>query len=537
MAEAPPAGWVYLPGGLFVPVGYHEELRKARDEQARRIRGRFFSDYRRFDASLGAHGASIQEKPSGTPTFRLLRWLARESPIDRALIDARIAQVRRVARPCWVPGKQAGFRVVHKRHDDPNFPATDAIRYRCLEVMHRLERVTPTVHATIRDFFTIATEEELVLDRKAMVIYRDRLGRPTQFHLVDGATIKPALAALLPYMQAHELWDYERAAQRYSEELNNPDVDLTTAAWVQEIDGRPVATWRAEEMSVDITNPTVEIDKVLYGRSVLEKSLAITATLGNILRYNNELFRTNFPEGVLVLFGDYSPEGLEAFKRQVLAEQAAGGNWRLPVILGGPANEGIDAKYLKVRDTPRDAMFMELFLQHVALKCAAYRAHPSILNIQVMGGQANSVIFQVNEEYAIGLAQEEGFHGLLDSFASWLTRALVKPIYPDLILIWDGLDRLPERERVQLRAQQVATYMTLNEVRAVEDLPPLPGGDVVLNPTYASLVAQQAATPAQAAGPAAETVPPDAEAREPGEALLQQLAQATGAPRSQEAPR
>ena len=501
--------WIPSVSGLLVPSSYWEQLRKARAEEERRLRGQFFSDYARPLFTGPQYG--IHEKPLLTPSFQFLRAVARDSVIDRALIDARRTQIKRVAQPCWVPGKQIGFRVVHERYADPNFEATDDIRQRCREVMYRLQQVNREVHANLRDFFSIAVEEELVLDRKAMVVYRDRTGKPTRFHLLDGATIKPVLSVLLPYAERARLRDLREAAARYSEELTRQlgyPVDLTTARYVQVINGQVVAAWREGELDLDITNPTVQIDHVLYGRSVLEMSLRTTATFVSIWRYNDELFRTNIPEGVLLLYGDYNPQGLEAFKRQFLGEQSQGGNWRLPVIAAGPVSEGTKGEYLKVRDTPKDALFLELLQITAALKCAAYRAHPSLINFTLLGS-SNSVVFNVNEEYAIALAQEEGFHGLLDSLAVWLTRALVKPCYDDLILIWEGLERQPDEKRIELRTKQLL-YMTVNEVRAMEDLPPLPEGvptspgDMVLNPLYLQAMDKLGQLHAMAIDPFAE---------------------------------
>jgi hypothetical protein len=505
MAALAPSSPEYMQHrGLLVPTVMYEGMLKAQKEEDQKKRGQFFSEYVRY--SMG-NRPGIPSKPWSTPSFGFLRLCARESVIDRALIDARITQVKRVARPCWVPGKQIGYRVVHRRHADATFDMTDNIRDRCELAMNMLENALDRViHPTIRNFLAICVEEELVIDRKAMVIFKDRRGRPEKFHLLDGSTIKPRLQVLAPYMLRTGETDIDRAAERMSAKLweKGFDVDLTTAAWVQEINNRIVAAWTDDEMAVDVTNDTIELDKLFYGRSVLEKSLRLTGTFQNIWRYNEELFRTNTPEGLIFLFGDYDPVGLESFKKQMLSEQSLGGLQRIPIVAAGPTNEGIDGKYVKLKDTPKDALFTELLMQTAALKCAEYRAHPSIINIGTTG-QANSIVFSVNEEAAIGLSQEEGFHGLLDSFSSWLTEALIKPFDSELVLVWEGLERDPLEKRVEIRSKELQ-YHTLNEVRAKEDLPPLPTelptnpGDMVLSSEYENAYQMAAQMQAQASG-------------------------------------
>lgn len=505
MAALAPSSPEYMQHrGLLVPMVMYEGMLKAQKEEDQKKRGQFFSEYVKY--SMGDR-PGIPSKPWSTPSFGFLRLCARESVIDRALIDARITQVKRVARPCWVPGKQIGYRVVHRRHADATFDMTDNIRDRCEAAMNMLENALDRViHPTIRNFLAICVEEELVIDRKAMVIFKDRRGRPEKFHLLDGAYIKPRLQVLAPYMLRTGETNIDRAAERMSAQLweKGFDVDLTTAAWVQDINNRIVAAWTDDEMAVDVTNDTIELDKLFYGRSVLEKSLRLTGTFQNIWRYNEELFRTNTPEGLILLFGDYDPVGLESFKKQMLSEQSLGGLQRIPILPAGPTNEGMDGKYIKLKDTPKDALFTELLMQTAALKCAEYRAHPSIINIGTTG-QANSIVFSVNEEAAIGLAQEEGFHGLLDSFSSWLTESLIKPFDSELVLVWEGLERDPLEKRVEIRERELK-YNTLNEVRAKEDLPPLPTelptnpGDMVLSPEYQNAYQMAAQMQAQASG-------------------------------------
>lgn len=89
-----------------------------------------------------------------------------------------------------------------------------------------------------------------------------------------------------------------------------------------------------------------------------------------------------------------------------------------------------------------------------------------------------------------------------------------------------GLDELTEQEKHELRKEQVSTYMTLNEIRRAEDLPDVPDGDIILNPTYTmaqqqrrqlSMQQQQLAAPAAgaAAPPAAEGAEGEQESSEP----------------------
>lgn len=507
MAE-PADGWSQLRSGLVVPGQVIESLQKAALDRQKQARSAFFSD--RGDAKdktwLGtpeevktdnpdygqflSYYAQYQpwniaggwRKPTDTVPFAFLRDVARKSVIDRLILDTRIAQVKHFARPVVVPNIQVGFRVVHERYKDPTFQEDDDVKRRCAEVQRRLCNVTPEVHNTIRDFFTMMVEEELTLDRKCIVIYRDREGRPEHFHAVDGATVRPRLQVLLPWMFENKVYNEGVAAEILSYKHK---VDITNASYVQEVDGQFVASWTAEQMSVDITNPQASVNHYGYGLSLLEKSLEATKAFVFAWNFNTELFKTNYPEAILAVLGDYDPVGLETFKRQVLGEVGPGSNWRLPVIPGGPGDQ-FKVEVQKLRDTPQEMLFGEMMRMLVAIKCGAYRMHPSEVNFSSDMGSQSTIFGRQDTESEVANAVEEGLHTLLDSMADWLTRAIVKQNYDDLQFIWDGLNRPDENTLIANLSAETAAYKTVNEARAEKNLPPLEDemGDYINNPLF-----------------------------------------------------
>lgn len=529
MEQAIPAGYGLWPGAsqLIVPREkideQLEQLRKARQlarERRRAMYGQFFSDWNRL-TGLSMSGAV--DKPADEVSYSFLRDAYARSAIDQIIVNARLMQVRQVAQKCIDSQTQVGFRVVHEKHDDPDFQETDDIKRRCLECEEVILHPNPYIHpGGFRDFMVVATEEELIIDRKAMVIFRDRAGRPAGYHLVAGDTIKPRVAVLFPWLEKHfdeykkdgankltfedirynpyatvEAMDW--AAKRASEDkiFNPAGVDLTQAAYVQEIDGKLVAGWTEKEMSVNITNPSIVINKLPYGGgSLFQRSLDVTAAWVNGWQYNQELFRTNYPESLLLLFGDYDPNGLEAFKREMYGEAGQASWQRLAII---PADPDFKAEVQKLRDTPRDMLFSELLRFIILLKTAAFRMNPTTINFSLDRGNG-SYLFEASQGDIISLAQEEGFHSILQNMADWLTRVLVKPRYPDLRIKWLGLQKEDEKQKVELIQKRATTWMTIDEARAAENLDPLPdgAGKLPANPVVLQIAQMGAAVqPAQ----------------------------------------
>jgi len=483
--------------GLIVPERVTLAKKMEEEAQKQAARGKFFSQYSqaRDMAGTGYH------KPNSSIQFDLLRLSREKSLIDKIIIMARVAQVKYLSKKVVVPGKQVGYRVVNENHADPNYSPTEDVIRRCKEVEKIIENVNPMIHPNgFIDFAAVCTDQELTYDRKAMVITKDRTGAPCSYHLVDGTTIRPVIEVLMDFAKKNKTTrsaSYEGIFKTYG-------LDVTNAAYVQVIDALPVACWTAEEMSVNITNPSVEIDRWAYGAgSALEQSIMATQTWLNAWAYNDGLFNQDSPESMLFLYGDVDPIGLGAFQRQVLDQSGSGDYQRVPVI---PADENFKAELIKIRELPKDVQFAEFLRIIIQLKTAAFRAHPSIVNFTIDKGSSGgmSIGNGANEDEILSDAKQEGLESIIFGHASWLTKVVIKPRYDDLVMIYDT-DLADEDRRIELISKQLKAGMTFNESRRSMGLEgDLEFGDVPDSTVYMSAMsaslAQEQATAEQDAG-------------------------------------
>ncbi len=474
--------------GLIVPerVTLAKKLEEAQQERVQR--GKFFSVY----ASAQNMAGLGYSKPNTTTAFEMLQQAREKSIIDSAIINARVQQMKSVAKRVIVPGKQLGFRVVHENYADPNYkPDKDVIR-RCKEMERIIDNVDDTIHRNgFIDFAAAYTDIEETYDHNAMVITRDRQNFPIRYHLVDGASIRPVVEVLLGYKEDHkEVKTNEQAIDRI---YNETGTDLTNAAYVQVINGFAAASWTKDEMSIHITNPSVEINRWAYGAgSALEKSINATVSWLSAWSYNDQMFSQDSPESLLFLYGDVDPVGLGQFQRQILDQTGSGDYQKIPVI---PADEKFKAELIKIRELPKDIQFAEFLRMVISLKTAAYRAHPSIVNFSMDKGVGGMSIGSNNESEIVRQAKEEGFQTIVHGLATWLTRVIVKPRYDDLVLIFE-IDLEDEKDRIELLAKQTEFAMTINEARRAQGLQgDLPFGDI---PNNANYIAAMQATQGQA---------------------------------------
>lgn len=415
-------------------------------------------------ANMANYGAL--ENPDGMTRHKLLREAADRSVIDALIISARLHQVKHVAKRVLVEGRQKGFNIVHKRHSDPSFKPDKSVKERCNEVEEFLMRPRSDVHpGGFRDFLVRAVEGELILDRKAMVVERDRRFRPLKFHLLPPDDIKPRPEVLMPIMAKLGVSDNAEGNEQVAAWVyRHSQVDVYDAAFIQEVDGQIVGAWREGEISVDVTLPSSQIDRWFYGRSPLDRSLALTTLLLHVFNYNEAQFTVNWPEAVLALKGDVDQETINTLCSQIYASVGQQGAQRLPVVNLG--EDGTGAEIVKLRDSMRDMQYAEQARFCIALKAAAWRAHPSLLNMSVDNGGTAPLISNAEQETAMGMAQEEGLHTVLDNQSQWITRELVEPKYDDLEMLFSTRELPTEQQQIEIWSKKLSNGYTIDEFRA-----------------------------------------------------------------------
>lgn len=476
---------VQMPSGIVVPRHSAADLIKS-EAKKQRLEDNKSALFSKFFLASNMIAAGAREKPLGTPHFAVLYEAARKSFIDAILIQSRVDQQKRV----WQKAregktKEVGFRVVHDRYDDPDYVVSKNDKERCHEMEQLLNNPTPVEHTwlyphnirphhNLKDLASVLTRAELIIDRKVILRYKRQDGQGyAAFHWLPGESIKNVDESIRAWAIKNEK-DGQVTKDTISRMSHMTGFDIARSSYVQMIDGMITAAFTDDEISVHISNPSDQMNRFGYGTSRLELSLDITTTLLMAFTYNREMFKTNYPEQVLTVAGDFDKEGLAAFKQQVLSEAGGvGANWRLPVIPAGDT-ENFKIESVKLRETPKDMLFDQMIELAINLKAAAYGAHPSTLNLSAYAGTSGqSSLGSINNASDIEFSKEHGLIPSLTDMCDWLTDCMVKPRYDDLKLVLEGLDPEDERESVDLRTQRTSKWMTRNEARIEEGREPI----------------------------------------------------------------
>ena len=473
-----------MPSGLIVPKHSATDLIKAQAQQMRKDenKAQLFSKFA-MAQNMISYGA--REKPAGTPQMSLLYEASERSFIDAILIRARVDQMKRIwQKAASGKSKEVGFKVVHERYDDPDYKGSKSDDERCREMEKLISNPTPAEfidlyphqirpHTGIKDFVSVSTRAELIIDRKVMLRYKRRDGQGyAAFHWLPGETIKPVDESLRAWAKENETGG-KLTKDSASKMSYATGFDIANSAYVQIVDGMIVGAYIDDEVSVHISNPSDRLNRFGYGTSKLELSLEVTTMLLMSWGYNKELFKTNYPEGLLTVAGDFDTEGLQAFKQQLNTEAGGvGNNWRLPVIPSGDM-DNFKLEFHKLRDTPKDMLFDNLLRMAIMLKASAYGAHPSTLNLQMDSGQAGGDLFGSDSATDIEFSKEQGLLPALGDLCDWQTDAIIKHRYDDLKVIIVGMNPEDDKQSADIRTLRVAKWITKNEVRQEEGSQPI----------------------------------------------------------------
>lgn len=285
-----------------------------------------------------------------------------------------------------------------------------------------------------------------------------------------------------------------------------PDDDFDTPRYVQVYDEVVINEYRPSEMCFGVRNPRTDLEFCGYGYSELEMLTTIVTAWLNAFEYNRRFFSqgAGIP-GILNLKGQAVNEKImRAFKRelQMLATGSANAH-RMPVT----SAEGME--FINLHSTNREMEFSAWMDLLTKLACALYSMDPAEIGFNFGNSGQSSSMDTADQVGKIAESRERGLKPLIRFVFSQLNRFVIWQIDPDFEIVAQGLRSNSEAADLDLDKKRAETYMTVDEIRARQDHPPVPDGKgaVILNPTWLQF-SQAAAAEQGQDGP--ETPPMDA---------------------------
>jgi hypothetical protein len=419
-------------------------LAKAQDEAGNDLgspKGLYWDPYSLVE-QLG-----YKERPSAI-TYATLNAMVWKVPVINAVIQTRINQVAAFCTP-QASKFGHGFRVRMRDAEAKPTPA-DKKEARRLERFLETTGYTddPRTRPTFEQLMRKTTRDTLTYDQVNWEIVPNRKGEPAAWYAADPATIKLA--------------DTYRLA---------PSEDLDATRCVQIYDQVVVNEFSGREMIFEIRNPRTDIRSQGYGTSEIEMLVSTVTQLLWAVNHNANYFSqgTAVP-GLLNLKGAIPEKQMRAFRREWF--QMISGNenaWRTPIT------NAEEIQWIPMLPSNQDMEFSHWLDFLIKIVCGVFLMDPVEINFKFGAGGQRSM-FGAADRAKVVESQQRGLHPLLRFYESILNRWILWPTNEEFVVEFIGLERMTPKELADLNTQRVRTLYTIDEMRAENDLEPLPDG-------------------------------------------------------------
>lgn len=337
------------------------------------------------------------------------------------------------------------------------------------------------------------TRDTLTYDLYASEKVPDRAGRPHHWFPIDGGTVKKASRDLRRYKDAAQNFtnldilypERTKEAQQREKaiELDEKLLEKDAYKWVQVIRGRVERAYTNDELAVGIRNVNTDIYNNGYGISELELLINMVTGHLNAEYYNQAYFTQGFSaKGILHIKAALNRRKIESVRTQwhhML--KGARNSFQTPIFAGVE-----DVQWIPLTQNHNDIGFEGWMRYLVTMIGAIYQIDPSEMGIHFkaegtgggLGGKDDTK--EKNES-----SKDRGLFPLLNHLQTYLTEEIIKPFDSRFALVFTGCNGETALQALNRQKEEVKFKKTVNEIRAEDGLPPLPGmDDVILDPTY-----------------------------------------------------
>lgn len=393
-------------------------------------------------------------------SYGTLRAMAWKMPVVQAIIQTRINQIASFCRP-QRDRYSMGYKIQLR---DPEQKPTAADKKWAAQASNLILRTGVTENPRGRDNFEKFVRrlawDSYVYDQTAFEVVPNRKDQPAEWYAVDAATIRLA-----------------DSPTTFIDEN-----DLTAIRYVQVYDGLIVAEFNQEEMGFGVRNPRTDIRNYGYGVSELEM---LVTTITNLLwgfDYNRNAFKQgSVHKGMLNFKGAISEKSLKAFRRFWYAQLAGVENsWRTPIT------NADDVQWISMHQGNRDMEYNAWIDFNIKVACGIYSIDPSEINFKYGNSGQKNVMNEASNKDKIIESKERGLRPMLRFLSDLINRFIIWPMNESFEFEFVGLDARTPEQISDLNQKLVKTVRTVDELRAEDDLEPLPDGkgEIILDPTW-----------------------------------------------------
>ena len=335
--------------------------------------------------------------------------------------------------------------------------------------------------------------DRLTYDRIATEIIPDETNQPHHYIPVDGSTIKYASPQLKNYKNfsnsqtANEIMYPEKELQ-YLEEKTDAlelDEDLLEAdqyKWVQVIRGRVERAYTGDELKVGMFNKTTDIYSNGYSVSELELLVKTITDHLNAEFYNSAYFIQGFSaKGILHIKSPLSRRKMETVRQQWYhMVRGTNKSFQSPIFAGLD-----EVNWIPLTQNHKDIAFEGWMRYLLRVTCSIYQIDPQEIGFGMKDEGSGGSLSGDNAAQKLKQSKDKGLIPLLRFIEDYINKNIIDNIDSDFCLKFTGFDGESKKEQVERQQLESKFKKTVNEIRAEDNLPPLPGMDsFIAGPEY-----------------------------------------------------
>lgn len=340
------------------------------------------------------------------------------------------------------------------------------------------------------------TRDTLTYDFYTTEKVPDRAGRLHHWFPIDAGTIKFASRDLKKYKDmAANFYNIdilyperteESAEKQKVIELKQELLDKDAYKFVQVVRGKVERAYTADELAAGIRNVNTDIYNNGYGISELELLVGMVTGHLNAEYYNQAYFTQGFSaKGILHIKAAINRRKLETVRTQWQHMlKGARNSFQTPIFAGVE-----EVNWIPLTQNHQDIGFEGWMRYVVTMLCAIYQIDPVEIGIHFKGegGGGGGLNNPSDTKEKAKQSKDKGLYPLLKHFERYINEEIIKPFDKQFVLKFTGIDGEDKVQALDRQKEEVKFKKTVNEIRAEDGLPPLPGmDDVILDTNYMS---------------------------------------------------
>lgn len=413
-----------------------------------------------------------KEAPSKDGNYNLLETLkiwSRKNIIVNSIINTRVNQVSMFCTPARFSDRGVGYEV---RLKDPFKTPSSHEKNTIQEIEDFLQytgrKKDDFTRDNFRTFVKKITRDRLTYDKINFELIYDSKGELGRFKAVDASTIYVAVG--------------EDGKEKKGDNVEK---------YVQVLDRRKVAGFKAKEMAWEVHNPRTDMTIGRYGYSELELCMSHL-----VYHENTELFNARYfaqggtTRGLLhIKTGqEQSRQALQSFRREWQTMfSGVNGAWKIPVV------SAEDVKFINMTQSSRDMEFERWLNYLINVMCSIFAIDPAEINFPNRGGATGSSGSTLNETSAKEknrISRDKGLEPLLKFIEDAINKYIISQFGDKYIFNFVGGDASTEKEMLEILELKGKIGLTFNDVRAVMGYPAIEGGDVINSAAHVQSIGQ-----------------------------------------------